>query len=288
MLSREEAIRYYERLLVDQANLTEELARIRDKIELAKQDLERLEREKEVYAVFQIDHQKALEEIEQKKNGALAEIEREKDNTSRVLKKQIEDADQQSAKADKRAKEVSITERLQHQQRIALEEREEKVAQREATAEDRLNQAKVISDDNKRSGEELSVAKGRLKQEQDKVEQDRLDNQAKDSDNADVNRQIQQEYSSLRTKQGILSQREATVSKTEEANKKRTEELDNREAELDGRESRIEAGDEELAKRKKNLDDKQKNLDGEKDDLAFIRAQLNKAIKDAKKKGIGA
>lgn len=283
MLDKDATIKEYEQLLANKVRAEEEYSQIRDKILQAETQLKGLDKQKEVFNKFWIDHEKALGEIEEAKQKSREEIKRFNDNQLRNINIAQLNLDKREEVVKNREQKADETEKRQHQENLSLTERENKVTQKEQTAEAKFTQAKLISEGNKSRQEELDNKEANIKKDRQDLDRREAKINSDTQENAGVLKSIQRQSGEIIEENKKLKQCEEKVKQDEEKNNRRSQELDNRQAELDTREAKQNQKEVEYRKNKKNLDDKEKNLNAEKDDLDFGWAKLNTEIKKAKR-----
>lgn len=286
MLDRKEFVKEYEALIAKKVNAEEEYAQLRDSIGQAKRDLAALVKQKEEYAQFQIDHQKALLEIDTATQVSKTEVKAQAEHMAENLKKQENDINVKDAALVEREKDISKKEKRLHQLELDLKSRERNVIGREVLADERMNEVSGIAQANTKKESELTVKETSVNQQIRYFETLCAQNSADKKDNAETVKIIQNENARL-----VKREEEAKKQENEVAQKlvdiaKWTDEISASKDDLAMREAALASNEEKLDSKRKDLEDKERNLLAEKEDLDFARANLNSDIEKAKKKGI--
>ena len=286
MLSRDEFTREYEQAIAKKVQIEEEYAAVRDQVLRVRRELAELEKSKEAYAQYQFDHRRALEELDNKKRRMLAEVKRQQENATRILKQEELRATDKLAEVERRERVVVEKERQQHRQALDLHAREQDVAGREQSAIALRDELNALMIENTKRSVELNVGESNLAKDREALNKNRVQAESDAVDNAEVVKNIQRENSKLRDRIKVVEAREREADVRQQRLDKFERELDDRQAGLDGQIASLDGRDKELKKRLKDLNDKQKNIDGEREDLAYERAELNRALARAKKQGL--
>lgn len=286
MLNRDEFFKDYECLLGKKAQAEAEYAQIRDKIAQAQKELSGLDKAKEVFSQFQINHEQALAEISAAKHKAMIEIRKSSENTSRINQEEDTRLNEKRADIDQREKSLIIKEKSHAEKEVELTLKQDELIRKEKEIQElaesnQFRELKIkenldcLENSVSRNDKELKTIADSLKN----IEQEKQSNQEMVKVIRDENALLQ------RRKEEIKQLEQDNSEKTRFLNKKE-QMLNDRESELDKKTKDLSVEKESLTRYKKNLDDKDKNLRAEQDDLNFDRAQLNAEIEKSRKKGI--